>query len=94
MVRSYVQVGLAEATPGAPALDEIPPMPQNVPVRMRKRRRNDEDFQGATTAVEVRIYCPCTMCARRDEPIPRLQRIVEDHLRLDRMSNKWKVSLF
>jgi hypothetical protein len=102
MVRSYAQVRLAKATEGPPALDDAGlSHPTGMRTNKIHRKRGDEgrkrrlrDGQYESTSPEPRVYCPCSLCATRDEPTPRLLSIVEEHLQRHPITNRWKVSNF
>jgi hypothetical protein len=99
MVRTYVHVGIAEATARPPALDEVGISHPSGLRTNRKRRKKGDDRrrrmhmgdQRGSSLPEPRVYCPCSMCATRDEPTARLLEIVEEHLELYGMSSRWKV---
>lgn len=59
----------------------------------RKRRRIEYPRPEKREIDQFTVYCPCRSCALRPEPTPRLLKIVKDHIRLNRLSNKWKVTV-
>ena len=102
MVRSYARVRLAEASEGPPALDDAGiSHPTGMRTNRKRRKKGDEgrkrratEGQQESTSPDPRVYCPCSLCASRDEPTPRLLSIVEEHLQRHPMSARWKVILF
>lgn len=91
MVRDYIEVGLDEAVPGPLHIPETTPTTVATVARQRKRMKRNDGIRRNSTTPDIRVYCPCALCAARDEPTLRLLRIVEDHLKLHPVNEKYEV---
>jgi hypothetical protein len=91
MVRDYIEVGLDEAAPGPLQVPETVPTTVATAGTQRKRMKQNEGIRRESTTPDIRVYCPYALCAARDEPTLRLLRIVEDHLKLHLVNEKYEV---
>lgn len=96
MPQKHKVIDLARFTPSTSTGRGTSPPPINLPTptvtRARKRRRgNNTGIDDVQERPDFKVYCPCCKCAEAHRPSMRHLSIVDEHIELYNISNKYQV---